>query len=118
MAFITNVLPTSVCQTSVQSQRLTLKSSHSLCKHQSAFHSRASRRSFLNTLAFSAASFALPSLTMSAEAPEINDLKVGDGAQPKKGETLYVHYTLTLGAFEEAGGKMVDSSRSRNALFS
>lgn len=78
-----------------------------------------SRRRLLQQLALSCV--ALPLLAapaMSADAPEITDLKVGDGAEPRKGDTLFVHYTLTLNGFQDNGGSMVDSSHSRKSLFS
>lgn len=49
---------------------------------------------------------------------EVNDLVVGSGASPQQGQKLSMHYTLTLGGFQDQGGKVVDSSRSRQAYFS
>lgn len=80
-----------------------------------------SRRAFLFTLAATSVtalqSFSNP-LTMAADGPQIIEITEGDGVTPKKGDTLYLNYTLTLGGFQDAGGKVVDSSRSRGSLFS
>lgn len=57
-------------------------------------------------------------IAMSADGVEKQDISVGNGASPQKGQKLFMHYTLTLGGFQDAGGKVVDSSRSRNSLFS
>lgn len=82
---------------------------------------RQSRRAFLFTLATTSIT-ALPLsnnlFTMAADGPQIIEITEGDGVTPKKGDTLYLNYTLTLGGFQDAGGKVVDSSRSRGSLFS
>lgn len=89
-----------------------------------------SRRSFVRTLGLSV--FCLNLVTVSkARAQEskestpvkmaqveVYDLVVGSGASPMKGQKLSMHYTLTLGGFQDQGGNVVDSSRSRNAYFS
>lgn len=52
-------------------------------------------------------------LIMTASGLKYKDVKVGDGATPKTGQTVVVHYTGTL----EDGTKF-DSSRDRNSPFS
>lgn len=42
---------------------------------------------------------------------------MGTGATFKSNENVHLHYTLTLGGFEEQGGKVVDSSRTRGRTF-
>lgn len=46
-------------------------------------------------------------------APQVTEVRVGEGAAPKAGDTVIVQYTLTLNGFSEDGGKLVDSSRRR-----
>lgn len=48
----------------------------------------------------------------------VEDLVVGNGESFTTGRLLYLHYTLTLGGFEENNGRLVDSSRARNRPFS
>jgi FKBP-type peptidyl-prolyl cis-trans isomerase len=52
-------------------------------------------------------------LTTTASGLKYRDIKEGDGATPKTGQTVVVHYTGTL----EDGTKF-DSSRDRNSPFS
>lgn len=47
----------------------------------------------------------------------VEDRVVGNGDGFSSGMQVSLHYTLTLGGFEEAGGNVVDSSRSRGRTF-
>lgn len=48
---------------------------------------------------------------------DAQDLKVGSGAPFNSNDLVQLHYTLTLGGFEENGGQIVDSSRQRGKTF-
>lgn len=48
----------------------------------------------------------------------MEDLTVGSGAGFKEKDNVSMHYTLTLDGFEENGGRVVDSSRTRGRPFS
>lgn len=100
-----------------------------VCSAASSAPAPLSRRSFVATslAAFTAATL-LPSpspaaatptaATPAMSAPQIIEVTVGTGASPTKGAKLFLHYTLTLNGFQDAGGQVVDSSRTRGSLFS
>lgn len=75
-----------------------------------------SRRNFLVRTAPAVLLFNLPPARAQSDVA-INDLKLGDGDTFKTGDLLKLHYTLTLGSFQEDGGKVIDSSRSRGRPF-
>lgn len=72
-----------------------------------------SRRTFLKA----ATALCVVPVKMSAAQSEVQqeDLVVGTGAAFKSGDTIFVHYTLTLGAFDSP--QVIDSSRSRGRPF-
>lgn len=76
---------------------------------------RYSRRAFLTA----STAFALIPIKMSAAASGIQteELATGNGQGFKSKDQINLHYTLTLNGFEDQGGKVVDSSRSRGRPF-
>lgn len=69
------------------------------------------------TLLKAATALCLLPVKMSAAQSDVQkeDLVEGTGAGFKSGDTISVHYTLTLGAFDSPN--VVDSSRSRGRPF-
>lgn len=77
--------------------------------------SAATRRAFLAGAA-AAALYAVPR-AMAEPTVSSDDVTVGDGKGFSSGMPVKLHYTLTLDGFQDAGGKVVDSSRSRGRPF-
>ncbi len=48
---------------------------------------------------------------------QVQDVSVGNGAEVVAGKEVSVHYTLTLNGWQEQGGSVVDTSRSRGRPF-
>lgn len=77
------------------------------------------RRAFLTSAlaAATAASLSGPLLALAEPQVKIEDVVVGEGKTFSSGTSIKLHYTLTLNDFQDKGGKVVDSSRSRGRPF-
>lgn len=121
MAFI-GAFTASTTATTSSSPRTTRKSS---CTSRASLPKvLISRRKLLQHIAVSTVGISSASIRVNmASATEqgglqIQELVEGSGVSPSTGQKLYMHYTLTLNGFQDQGGKVVDSSRSRGSYFS
>lgn len=55
---------------------------------------------------------------MAQSALSVTDLQLGSGADFQTGDSLNVNYILTIGGFEENGGRVIDATRTRGRPFS